>query len=86
MHFACVGRWDCVEQSAEFPGQLFTEGSGTGGDDLAELDVGGAEVGEGLRDFLDDLLGNGALGGQFRQYAKTGPGELPAGDPDPGGL
>ena len=39
---------------------LLAERAGAGRDDLAELDVGRAQVGERLGDLLDDLLLQGA--------------------------
>ena len=56
MDFVGVRRRHPVEQAAELAAQLLAERAGAGRDDLAELDVGGAEVGERLRDLPDDLL------------------------------
>ena len=56
VHFVFVGRWHGVEQAAELAGHGFAERAGAGRDDLAELDVRRPEVGERLRDLLEDLL------------------------------
>ena len=50
VHLVGVGGRHAVEQAAELAAQRFAERAGAGRDDLAELDVGGAEVGERLRD------------------------------------
>ena len=75
-----------VEQGAELTGQRFAECAGAGRDDLAEFDVGGTQVGEGLRDLLDDLHLPGASGGQLGDDAGGGPGELPTRGADAGRL
>src|SRR6202020_1087514 len=77
VHLACVWRRHPVEQAAEFPRQLFAEGARAGRDDLPEFDVGGAQVGEGLRELLDDLLLGRTLGRQLGEDAGGGAGELP---------
>jgi hypothetical protein len=56
VHFLGVGRGHRVEQAAELAGHLLAERARAGGDDLAELDVGGSEVGEGLRNLLQHLV------------------------------
>ena len=55
VHFGGVSRWHGVEQAAELARHGLTEGTRAGRDDLSELDVGGPQVGEGLRDLPDDL-------------------------------
>ena len=77
VHLACVCRRHPVEQAAEFPGQLFAEGARAGRDDLPEFDVGGAQVGEGLRELPDDLLLHRTLGRQLGEDAGGSAGELP---------
>ena len=56
VHFVGVGRRHSVEQAAELAAQRFAERARAGRDDLAELDVGRAEVGEDVRDLGDDFL------------------------------
>ena len=56
VHFVGVGGRDRVEQAAELPRQRLAERARAGRDDLAELDVRGAQVDERLGDLLDDLL------------------------------
>ena len=75
-----------VEQAAELTRQRFAECAGAGRDDLAELDVGGTQVGEGLWDLLDDLHLPGAPRGQLGDDAGGGPGELPTCGADAGRL
>ena len=65
VHLLGVGGRYPVQQAAELAGQRLAEGTGAGGDDLAELDVGRAEIGEGLRDLLDDLLLQRPLAQEF---------------------
>jgi hypothetical protein len=86
VHFARVGGWDRVEQAAELPGQRFAERAGAGRDDLAELDVGGAQVGERLGDLLDDLLLKRAAAGEVGNDPRAGAGYLPTRGTDAGGL
>ena len=61
LHLIGVGGRYRVEQAAELPGHRFAECARAGRDDLAELDVGGTQVGEGLRNLLDDLVLPGSL-------------------------
>jgi len=79
-----VGRRHRVEQAAELPRQRFAERPGARGDDLAELDIGRAQVGERLRDLPDDLVLETATAGQLGQNPGAGAGELPARHADPG--
>ena len=51
-----IGGRHPVQQTAELAAQRFAEGPWARRDDLSELDIGGAEIGERLRDLLDDLL------------------------------
>ena len=62
------------------------ERAGARRDDLAELDVGGAEVGERLRDLLDDLLLEGAAADEVADDPRAGAGDLPTRHADAGGL
>ena len=66
MDLGGVGRRHGVQQAAELPGQRLAEGARARGDDLAELDVGGAEVGEeqkALRQVGGEHLGDMHPGG-----------------------
>ncbi len=82
VYLVFVCRWHPVEQAAELAGQLLAESAGAGRDDLAELDVGRAQVGEGLGELLDGLLLQRTLAGQLGQDAGYGAGELPTGRAD----
>ena len=84
VHLARVGGWHPVEQAAEFARQRFAERAGAGGNDLSELHIRRPQVGERLRDLLDDLLLPRALARQIGDDASGGAGELPAGDGYPG--
>ena len=75
-----------VEQAAELPAHLFAERARAGRDDLAELDVGGPEIGERLRDLPDDLLLQRAAAGELGDDPRAGAGYLPTRRSDAGGL
>ena len=84
--FVGVGGRHPVEQAAELAAQLLAERARAGRDDLAELDVGGAQVGERLRDLLDDLLLQRASAGELGDDPCAGAGYLPTRGADAGGL
>ena len=86
VHLVGVGGRDRVEQAAELPAQLLTEGTRAGRDDLAELDVGGSQIGERLRDLLDDLLLQRAAAGELGDDPRAGAGYLPTRRADAGSL
>ncbi|CPY85780.1 Uncharacterised protein [Mycobacteroides abscessus] len=78
-----VRGWDAIQQPTELPRQRLTEGTRAGGDDLTELDVGGPQIGEGLRELGDELLFEAALLGELAQHTSGGAGDLPAGGAQP---
>jgi hypothetical protein len=86
VHFVFVGRRDRVEQAAELAGHRFAECARAGRDDLAELDVRRPEIGERLRDLLEDLLLERAFAGEVGDDPRAGPGYLPTRGADAGGL
>jgi len=86
VHFVFVGGRDGVEQAAELAAQVLPECARAGRDDLAELDVGGAEVGERLRDLLDDLLLPRAASGEPGDDPRARAGYLLTRRADAGGL
>ena len=86
MDFVGVGGRHPVEQAAELAAQRFAERARAGRDDLAELDVGGAEVGERLRDLPDDLLLQRTAAGELGDDPCAGAGDLPTRHADAGGL
>jgi hypothetical protein len=55
LHFIRVGGRYRAEQAAELAGQRLAERARTGRDDLAEFDVGRAQIDERLRDLLDEF-------------------------------
>ena len=75
-----------VEQAAELAAQLLAERARAGRDDLAELDVGGAEVGERLRDLPDDLLLQRSAACELGDDPRAGSGYLPTRRADASGL
>ena len=79
-----VGGRHPVQQAAELARQRLAERSGARRDDLPELDVGGTEVGEGVRQLLDHLLLPRPLARQLGDDASGGAGDLPTGDGYPG--
>ncbi len=86
VHLIGVGRWHPVEQAAELAAQRLTEGPRARRDDLAELDVGGAQVRERLRHLLDDLLLQGSAPEHVGSDADPGAGDLPSGGADTSGF
>jgi hypothetical protein len=74
-----VGRGHPVEQAAELAAQLLAERAGAGRDDLTEFDVGRAQIGERLRNLLDDLLLQRAAAGDLGDDPRGGAGYLPTG-------
>ena len=87
VHLVGVGGRHRVEQAAELPGQRFAERARAGRDDLAELDVGGAQVGERLRDLLDrPSAASEPRPGELGDDACAGAGDLPTRRADAGRL
>jgi len=84
--FVLVGGRDRIEQAAKLAAHLFAERARAGRDDLAELDVGGPEVGERLRDLLDDLLLQRAFTGKLGDDPRARAGHLPTRRADAGSL
>ena len=73
-----------VEEAAKLPGHRLAEGARAGSDDLAELDVRRAQVGEGLRDLSDDLLLQRAAPDELGDDAGAGSSDLPTRHSDAG--